>query len=286
MIGAATRLLALLGNPVGHSLSPRIQNAAIESMGLDGAYLALRCEASDVAGLLRGIARAGGGGNVTLPHKEEAARTVDHPTDVVRLTGACNTFWSDGGRICGDNTDVQGFRGAVETLLGEPASGRKVLLLGAGGAARAALIGLLEDEVDEVVVWNRTLAKAEMLVEALGAGRARTAASLESVTEVPFELVVNSTSLGLADADPLPIELEVLREPAPVLDLVYRPTETRLVRRARELGMPAADGGEMLVRQGAEAFQRWWDRAPPLPVMRDALEEVRRDATPEPLHEE
>ncbi len=278
-IGASTRLLALLGNPVAHSLSPHIQNAAIRASGHDAVYLALRCDADDVAGLLRGVARSGGGGNVTVPHKEEAARVVDHPAEAVRLTGACNTFWWENGRIRGDNTDVEGFRGAVEELLGETAAGRRVLLLGAGGAARAALVGLLRDGVEEVVVWNRTLAKAEDLARKLGGGRARAVASIDEVAEVPFELVINSTSLGLREADPLPVEPEALREPGAVLDLVYRPQETQLVLRAREVGAAAADGGEMLVRQGAEAFRRWWGLAPPMDVMRRALQEVRSEAS-------
>src|SRR5690606_22243888 len=111
---SATRLIALLGNPVAHSISPIFQNAAFRHAGVDGVYLALRCEGAAVPGLLRGIALAGGGGNVTVPHKEVAAEAVDEPTEAVRRTGACNTFWSEGDRIRGDNTDVVGSARAIE----------------------------------------------------------------------------------------------------------------------------------------------------------------------------
>src|SRR5690606_25709966 len=135
-----------LGNPVAHSLSPRFQNAAFAAAGVDGVYIALRCEAEAVPGLMTGIARAGGAGNVTVPHKALAARLVDRATDAVRRTSACNTFWLEDGRIHGDNTDVAGVRSAMERLTGSVA-GARVLLLGAGGAARAAVCALLDERV-------------------------------------------------------------------------------------------------------------------------------------------
>src|SRR5690606_22711034 len=113
-ITAATRLVALLGDPVSHSLSPTFQNAAFDAAGLDAVYLALRVSATELPGLLRGIAHAGGAGNVTVPHKEVAARAVDVPTEEVVRTGACNTFWCEGDRVHGDNTDVTGFLRAIE----------------------------------------------------------------------------------------------------------------------------------------------------------------------------
>lgn len=278
MIEASTKLFAVLGNPVGHSLSPRIQNAALESEGLDGVYVAIRCESPELDGLLRGLALAGGGGNVTVPHKEAAARAVDEPTELVRRTGACNTFWSLRGKVYGDNTDVAGFRGAARSLLGEPPRGASVLLLGAGGAARAALVGLMADEVDSVTVLNRTAARASALASELGEGRASVASSPADLAGRAFDLVVNSTSLGLSPEDPLPLDLDALRPPGAVLDLVYRPEETGLVAAARARGIPAADGGEMLVRQGAVAFERWWERPAPLQTMMEALESRRREA--------
>jgi len=276
MIRASTRLFAVLGSPVHHSLSPQIQNPAFQSAGVDGVYVALGCSPDDLAGLIRGISRGGGGGNVTLPHKEDAARIVDEPSELVLRTGACNTFWSANGVVHGENTDVTGFRGAVESLLCRPPHGLKVLLLGAGGAARGALVGLLDDNVGQVSIWNRTVKRAEQLVADLGDDHTSVIQSEATLSDESFDLIVNSTSVGLRPNEPAPIDLSRVRRPQAVLDLVYRPDETALVREARAQGISAADGGEMLVRQGAEAFALWWNRAAPLEVMLGALADVRR----------
>lgn len=279
MIQASTKLFAVLGEPVAHSLSPRVQNSAFEEAGVDGVYVALGCTSGELAGLIRGIACAGGGGNVTLPHKEAAATIVDEPSELVRQTGACNTFWLAEGRIHGENTDVAGFRGAVESLLGRAPIGLNVLLLGAGGAARAALVGLISDNVGTVSIWNRTEERAERLASELGQDRTRVIHSEAEFRGEAFDLIVNSTSLGLATDDPMPFDLNAAQRPGAILDLVYRPDETALVREARALEIPAADGGEMLVRQGAEAFERWWDRPAPLAVMMEALRRFRGETS-------
>lgn len=271
-ISAATRVFALLGDPVDHSLSPGIQNAAFREAGVDGVYVALRCDAEDLAGLMRALARAGGGGNVTLPHKEEAAAVVDRPSDAVRRTGACNTFWGEEDEVRGDNTDVEGFRRALRAFLGEEPDGARVLLLGAGGAARATLVGLLDGGVEEVVLLNRTVERARVVARRIGGERAQVAESVEAVEGEPFDLVVNATRLGLSPDDPLPVDLELLGTVRAVIDLVYGEDGTRFARAARDRGIQAADGAEMLVRQGAVSFERWWGRRPPLDAMRSALD--------------
>jgi shikimate dehydrogenase len=279
LITARTRLIALLGDPVAHSLSPAFQNAAFRASGADGVYLALRCDAASLPGLLLGIARAGGGGNVTVPHKTLAAEAVERRTAAVESTGACNTFWLEDGRVCGDNTDVAGFRAAVRALIGSPA-GARVLLLGAGGAARAAVAALLDDGVDAIHLLNRTPARAAALLEAFPTGgpfpvdpgavlRATTGEA--SLRAERYDLVVNATSLGLRGDDLLPLAFDAIGGCGAVLDLVYAPDETRWVHEARARGFPAADGLEMLVQQGAAAFTRWWGEPAPLEAMRDAL---------------
>ncbi len=276
MSQASTKLFAVLGEPVTHSLSPSIQNPAFEAAGVDGVYVALRCTSEGLGGLMRGIAHAGGGGNVTLPHKEAAAALVDEPSDLVERTGACNTFWSSEGRLRGDNTDVAGFQGAVRSLLGKPPVGSSALLLGAGGAARAAIVALMSDGIGAVAVWNRTAGRAEELARELGEDRTRVIRSEGELGAQTFDLIVNSTSLGLRADDPMPLDLRAVQRPGAILDLVYRANGTALVREARSLEIPAADGGEMLVRQGAEAFERWWDRPAPLEAMFRALDQARR----------
>jgi len=269
------RLLALLGDPVAHSLSPAIQNAAFRKTGVEGIYLPLRTGKGDLPGLLRGIARAGGGGNVTLPHKESAAALVEQPLPAVVRTGACNTFWLAEGRVHGDNTDVEGFRRALRRLLGRDAAGARVLLLGAGGAARAVVHSLVEDGVEGIWIRNRSRERAVELAETLGGGRARIMeASPTTLSEM--DAVVNATRLGLEADDPLPLLPDEFPPGEPAcLDLVYAPAETPWVRTMRDIGLPAEDGGEMLVQQGAAAYERWWDGPAPIEVMRDALTKVR-----------
>lgn len=274
-VTAGTRLFALLGDPVSHSLSPAFQNAAFRAAGLDAVYVALRCAADALPGLLRGIARAGGGGNVTVPHKSLAARAVDRPSGAVLRTGACNAYWMEDEAVHGDNTDVAGAAAAVAALLGRAPAGARVLLLGAGGAASAALCALADAGAERIVIANRTPERARGL-----AGRFRTpgvrvdvADSAAALAGERFDLAVHCTSLGLRPDDALPLDPEAARvSVGAALDLVYARGETRWVREMRARGVPAADGKEMLLQQGAAAFRRWWGTEPPLEVMRAALE--------------
>lgn len=268
---AHTRLIALLGDPVAHSLSPRFQNAAIRAAGLNAAYLALRCSAEFDA-LLTGIARAGGAGNITVPHKTRAVALLDRPTPAVTKTGACNTFWLEEGRIHGDNTDVQGFAAAARSLIGPPA-GARALVLGAGGAARAAVLALLEARSDAVHVLNRGVDRARSLQETLDPGgrRVRVLERADALRREGYDLVVNATSLGLGSEDPAPLDVEAPVRIGAVLDLTYGAAPSALLVAARAAEIPAADGREMLLQQGAASFRRWFGIDPDLAAMRDAL---------------
>ena len=277
-IHASTRVLTLLGDPIAHSLSPVIQNAAFAEASVDGVYVAVRCASDDLTGFMRGLARAGGGGNITLPHKEKAASLVDRPTDAVRRTGACNTFWGDAeGRVHGDNTDVAGFQRALRVFVGNP-RGARVLLLGAGGAARAALMGLVEEEVGEVVLYNRTVHRARAVARRIGGERARVAPLLDELEGGDFDLVVNATSLGLHPDDPSPLDFGMLSRVGAAMDLVYADRATPFVRAAEEAGVRSTDGAEMLVQQGAVSFERWWHEPAPLDAMKAALGAARSQA--------
>ncbi len=270
-----TRVLALLGDPVEHSLSPIIQNAAFNAVGVDGVYVALHCKATDLEGCMHALARAGGGGNVTLPHKKRAAMRLDKWSDAVMRTGACNTFWGEDGSVCGDNTDVAGFRRALRHFLRGGPEGFRVLLLGAGGAARAVLVALLDDGVGEVELLNRSTERARAVARRSGGERVRVAELPRDVDGGVYDLVVNATRLGLSPDDRLPIDLTRLVSAGAVMDLVYGPETTAFVRSARRLGLRAVDGGEMLVQQGAVAFERWWGLPAPVDTMRDALASAR-----------
>lgn len=265
---------------MSHSLSPVIQNAAIDAAAVDGIYLALRCGQGELAGLLRGIALAGGGGNVTLPHKEAAAALVDERSAAVRRTGACNTFWLEDSVIHGDNTDVAGFLRALAAIGGGSPSGARVLLLGAGGAARAVLAALMDEGADQVLVLNRTLSRAQAVATRVGDQRVRVVPSPDQLADESVDIVVNTTSLGLSPDDPLPLDLSLLSHIGALLDLAYGLHEPPLVTAARQRGIPCADGMEMLVAQGAASFEKWWRREAPLDAMRAALRQAlaRRSA--------
>lgn len=271
---AATRLFALLGDPVSHSLSPTFQNAVLRARGLDAVYVALRCGPDELPGLLRGIARAGGGGNVTVPHKALAARTVERPSHAVLRTGACNAYWLEDGAIHGDNTDVAGAAAAVALLLDREPEGARVLLLGAGGAASAVVCALADAGAERIVIANRTPERAQALAGRFRAPGLRidVADSVDALAGESFDLAVNTTSLGLKPGDPLPLDPDASRvRIGAALDVVYTRAGTRWVDEMRARGLPASDGKEMLIQQGAAAFRRWWGMDPPLDVIRAAL---------------
>lgn len=274
-ITAKTRVLTLLGDPVSHSASPEIQNAAFAEAGVDGVYVAVRCAAEDLSGFMRGLARAGGGGNVTLPHKEKAATFVDVPSDAVRRTGACNTFWGVDGKVHGDNTDVEGFRRALRSFLEGPVQGIRVLLLGAGGAARAALLGLLEEGASEVLLHNRTGERARAVARRIGGQRARVVPLMKELEGERVDLVVNATRLGLDPHDASPLDFSRLGRAGAAMDLVYAYHKTAFVQSAERAGIRWTDGFEMLVQQGAVSFERWWDRPAPIETMRAAVRSRR-----------
>jgi len=265
VIGGRTRVLAILGDPVGHSLSPAMHNAAIRALGLDAVYVALPVRAADVPDLIRCLTRAGGGGNVTVPHKEIAAGAVDQPSDWVRALGACNTFWGSDTGSAGDNTDVEGIQAGLE-MLEAPAS--TWLIAGTGGGARAAAAAAAARGA-RVAVRSRDAgrrAQFEAWVAGLGVTLGRVAES---------EVLINATPLGLQPTDHLPIAVEEAPGARVAFDMVYCPGETMWVRQMRQAGLRAADGRAMLVAQGAAAFRRWFpEEDPPTEIMRAAVHDA------------
>jgi shikimate dehydrogenase len=267
VINGKTRVFAILGEPVAHSLSPAMHNAAFRALGLDAVYVPLRCRADDVGALVGGLARAGGGGNVTVPHKEAAAHAVDRLEPRAAALGACNTFWSEDGRIIGDNTDVGGVLEALDRLA-PPAAGW--LVAGTGGSARA-VAGAARERNAPLAVQSRDPARAEAFM-----AWART---LGVTTAAPGEcgVLINATPLGLRDGDPVPLAAELAPAAAVGLDLVYTPGETAWVHALRARGLRASDGRSMLVAQGAAAFERWFRGVPaPRDVMRAAVDAALR----------
>lgn len=274
---AATRLFLLLGDPVAHSVSPIIQNAAIRERGIDALYATLRCDRLSLGPLIRALCHANGGGNVTIPHKAGAAECIERPTSNVTRTGACNAFWGEDGVVCGDNTDVEGFRYAASQVLSE-LTGSTSLIIGAGGAAAAAACALMDAGAASIVLINRSPDRARVLAHRLDPeGRVvRVITSVSNVAGESMDLVVNASAIGLSGDDPIPFDLTTLARTRAVIDVVYRPDgSTPFVRHARKHGIRAADGTAMLLAQGAAAFTRWFGGESPLATMRAALDESR-----------
>ena len=263
-------MYAVLGDPVAHSLSPVIHNAAFRATGRDASYVARRVSAEECGPMLRSLALGGGGGNVTVPHKERVVPFLDRRTRAVVATGACNTFWARDGEVWGDNTDVEGFLGTWKGAVVGMGEDLKVLVLGAGGAARAVLSGLLgSPEVARVALWNRSRGRARNLVGQFSDSRL---SRIEDWREESPHVLVNATSVGL-DGRAAPLDLRGLAAlPRGVIDLVYGRDPTPLCRQAADLDIPVRDGREMLVRQAEASYARWFGRLPPRGVMTRALE--------------
>jgi shikimate dehydrogenase len=268
MSPAEHRRFRLLGDPVDHSISPAIFTATFDALGLPASYSTCRTEVEELPAALRAAAEEGGG-NVTLPHKERVAELLERSTPTVRATAACNCFWLDAkGGLTGDNTDVGGFLASLPVVGLTGLAGARVLLVGAGGAARAVLHACALQRAAEVDVLNRTLERASAMVSAAGGGIAARVLPDPDHVAMSYDLVVNATSLGLHADDPLPVELPAERMGA-AMDLVYARGGTSWSRAVAERGVPAADGVEMLVQQAALSLRSWYpDEEPPLDLMR------------------
>jgi shikimate dehydrogenase len=260
--------LMLIGHPVAHSLSPRFQNAALRAAGIDLEYEAVDVAPADLASFAHQLAESNAAGNVTVPHKEAFAACCSTLSPIARRTGAVNTFWTEDGSLCGDNTDVGGFDAAVRASVGLPETPFEVALLGAGGAASAVLAAAERWEIAKIRVWSRTMARAERLCERF-ARIARAEWSLQSALE-GAALVVNATPLGVGN-DNLVVDPALIDSGAAAFDLVYQRGETPWVLACRSHGLRAADGLGMLVEQGALSFERWFGRPADRAVMRQAL---------------
>ena len=273
MIDGHTQLVGLIGWPVKHSLSPAMHNAAFDALGLNWHYVPLPVPPGQVDAAVRGLAALGfRGANVTVPHKQAVMPALDSIAPNASVLGAVNTLVvgrrADGMPVIGGyNTDAHGFVGALRQGGFEPEEGESAVVVGAGGAARAVVFGLLWSGTGEIAVLNRTPERAQALVSDLGS-RHEWSARLRALPLTPetlietaraADLLVNATTVGMwphvdgsvwPDSVPIPSHLTVF-------DLVYSPLETRLLRQARKSGARAIDGLGMLVRQGALAFDLW-----------------------------
>jgi len=269
-------LLAILGDPVGHTLSPAMHHAAMAEVGLHGAYVPLRTPVGSVPRSLEELEAAGATGcNVTVPVKVEAAKQAGRLGEAARRSGAVNTVVLDGkGGRQGENTDVVGVERAAEELLGPRGTGRTALVLGTGGSARGAAVGLARWGAT-VVATGRDPSRLERMVADLDGLADPLGADDLAKVQGGVDLLVQCTTQGMSDhpaAGPLaPLLVVEAVRPGAVLDLVYAPGGTELVRWARREGLPAAGGERVLLHQAAASFSLWTGMEAPLAAMEAAL---------------
>ncbi|MCJ2052644.1 shikimate dehydrogenase [Methylobacterium sp. J-070] len=277
MSGSAIPRAFVVGHPIAHSRSPLIHRHWLAEHGLPGSYERLDVAPEAFPDFVRGLPGSGfRGGNVTLPHKEAAAALADSLTPRAERIGAVNTLViGPDGHIRGDNTDAPGFCAHLDQSLGAAWPGRAggtALVLGAGGAARAIVVGLAERGVARIRIANRTPARAEALAAlAPGIGAALAWDDLPAAL-ADAGLLVNTTSLGMRGQPPLDIDLAPLPPDAAVADIVYAPLETPLLAAARRRGLAAVDGLGMLLHQAVPGFEAWFGPRPTVtPALRDRI---------------
>jgi shikimate dehydrogenase len=295
VIDASTRYCAVFGSPVRHSASPAMQNAALRELGLNWRYLAFEVDPGNLRAAIEGCRRMGFIGlNLTVPHKLLATEMVDVLDASAKEWGAVNTIrfevqapdgsWSGVGQVedanagpiraAGFNTDAEGLSRSLQEDLGQGLLGAKVLVLGAGGAGRAAALKLAKEGVAELYLVNRSPDK----VAALSAEIAKLGGPGKVTVGYPtssIDLILNATSAGLRASDPLPYDPSQfdLRQASAAYDMIYRPAQTAFLRAAAEAGCRCANGLGMLLHQGARAMELWTGRVAPVELMRQALKE-------------
>ena len=281
-ISGKTKLCAVIGDPVEHSLSPCIHNAAFQHLGLDYVYAAFTVEKEALSEAMQGVRSLGVFGlNVTMPHKVDIIPHLNRLDETAQKVGAVNTVLNDI-ELIGYNTDAPGAMNALKAHEGNPYD-KKVVILGAGGASRSISFAIAE-EAGELVILNRTPERAVALASKISSEIDREVRwGMLSNHVLDEELVdagilINATSVGMHPNDSeTPVDKSLLREDMVVFDLVYNPLETRLLREAKSIGAQTIDGLTMLVYQGAASFEIWTERKAPVNVMiKAAMEELEK----------
>ena len=256
-----TQIFAIFGNPVGHSLSPAMHNAAFSEMGLDAVYVPFCVK--DIEGAIRGIRALGiRGVSVTIPFKTAVMPLLDEVEEAARIIGAVNTIANDDGILRGFNTDWSGLVHSLEESL--DIRGRTFAIIGAGGTARAAVFGILKQGGIPVIV-NRTQEKGEQLAREFGCRFS----PLAKIRDVEADCLINTTPVGMAPLEnQTPMERRESARFAWVMDVIYRPDRTRLLREAQEAGCKTINGLGMFLYQGADQLRLWTGQEPPMALMR------------------
>ena len=280
MITGKTTNLGVIGHPIAHSLSPVMQNAGITAANLDYVYSAMAVAPENLEDAIKGMKALGFRGlNVTIPHKQAVMKHLDTIHEDAQVIGAVNTISNENGHLTGYNTDVIGFINGMKQKCFEP-QGKHTIVLGAGGAARAIIWGLIKERAASITIGVRNVEKAQPLAQYFSGFMDITLLHWESEDfkkRLPYaQLIVNTTPLGMAphtDAMP-PIDFTTIQKDAFVYDIIYTPAETKLLKTAREHGCQTLNGEAMLVGQGAEAFRIWTGQELDQKVMAAALRQA------------
>lgn len=261
-----TKVCMIIGDPVEHSLSPRMHNAGYDALSLDFVFIGSNVKKEDLKEAIGGIRALGiKGVSVTIPHKLEVVNHLDEVDEIAEKIGSVNTIVNEDGILKGYNTDWLGITKPLERLIA--LKGKKVLVLGAGGAARAAIYGLLKSEA-KVAVYNRTLEKGVRLADEFGI-----ISAMEILDNIKtMDIVINATSLGLNEDDELPVPIEYINSNQIIFDLVYTKNgKTKFIEEAEKKGAQAITGTEMLLEQGYKQFKLFTGHEAPKDAMRKAL---------------
>ncbi len=281
MIDSETKVLGIFGDPIGHTLSPIIQNAAIKELGLKMVYVPFHVTPGNLKDAVASIKALGMPGvNITIPHKERVMEFLDATTDEARKIGAVNTIVNRDGHLTGHNTDGAGYITSLKAETGFECSGKNIVILGAGGAARGIMAAILAEAPASVTLVNRTVDRADSLAEDLGSECAEVKIHTVPLEKGPLQprieaadLLINSTSVGMGGKvpfNPLVLSLDKLPSEAIVSDIVYKPLNTALLRSAKMTGHTVHKGLGMLIHQGALGFELWTGEKAPVETMRKA----------------
>lgn len=269
-VSGRTRVAAVIGDPVAHSRSPAVHNAAFAATGLDWVYVAFATEGGQADRALEAMVTLGLGGlSVTMPHKEQVATSLENLSPLARRLGAVNCVAWDGDHLVGHNTDATGFVAALAHE-GHGVDGATVAVVGAGGAGRAVVAGMLDAGAARIHVINRSPGRG---ADAVALDPSRCAVG-EPSDLAAADIVVNATPVGMSGRPGCPVPLGLLHSNQVVVELVYDPVDTELLVMAREAGAATVDGLGMLVHQAADAFRLWTGVEPPVDVMRSAASSV------------
>ena len=276
-ISGTTKICGIIGDPVEHTLSPAMHNAAFKALRLDFVYVAFKVEKEELSDAMSGVRSLGIHGlNVTMPHKNAIVNYLDELDSTAKFIGAVNTVVNANGRLMGFNTDGMGALKALKEN-GVIPTGKKLVLFGAGGAANAIAFQAAQ-EVEKLVILNRTAEKAERLAETLGkkfnkwvVGNSLSASHIREELK-DSDILINATSVGMhPNIEQSPVRLELLRPDLCVMDIVYNPLETKLAKDAKACGAKVISGVEMLIYQGAASFEIWTNKHAPIKTMKRAI---------------